>query len=59
ETIKWGQSSLFRKIGKRIIEESTRVNNTRTLHQIVKGVLAEMVNGISQIDLNEIIKTAV
>src|SRR2546429_4731757 len=35
ETVKRGQSSLFRKTGKRIMEESTRVNNTRTLHQIV------------------------
>ncbi|CAB5200419.1 unnamed protein product [Rhizophagus irregularis] len=41
ETVKRGQSGIFRKIGKRIMEESTRVNNTRTLHQVVEGVLKE------------------
>jgi len=35
ETVKRGQSSLFRKTGKCIMEESMRVNNTHTLHQIV------------------------
>ncbi|PKC54086.1 ribonuclease H-like protein [Rhizophagus irregularis] len=59
ETVKRGQSGIFRKIGKRIMEESTRVNNTRTLHQVVEGVLKETVRNISQTDLNEIIKTAV
>ncbi|GES77180.1 DNA polymerase family B-domain-containing protein [Rhizophagus clarus] len=42
-----------------IMDESMRVNNTRTLHQIVKNVLKETVKDISQTDLNEIIKTAV
>ena len=41
------------------MEESTRVNNTRTLHQIVEDVLKETVKDISQTNLNEIIKTAV
>src|SRR5688500_5787669 len=41
------------------MEESTRVNNTRTLHRVVEGVLKETVRDISQTDLNEIIKTAV
>ncbi|PKB95482.1 DNA/RNA polymerase, partial [Rhizophagus irregularis] len=59
ETVKWGQSGIFRKIGKRIMEESTRVNNTRTLHQVVEDVLKETVKDISQTNLNEIIKTAV
>src|ERR1051325_396420 len=59
ETVKRGQSGIFRKIGKRIMEESTRVNNTRTLHQVVEDVLKETVRDISQTDLNEIIKTAV
>jgi DNA polymerase elongation subunit (family B) len=59
ETVKRGQSSIFRKIGKRIMEESTRVNNTRTLKQVVEDVLKETVKDISQTDLNEIIKTAV
>ncbi|PKK59165.1 DNA/RNA polymerase [Rhizophagus irregularis] len=59
ETVKRGQSGIFRRIGKRIMEESTRVNNTRTLHQVVEDVLKETVRDISQTDLNEIIKTAV
>ncbi|CAG8493417.1 4385_t:CDS:2 [Gigaspora rosea] len=41
---------------KRIMEESMKVNNTRTLHQIVEDVLKETVRDILQIDLNEIIK---
>src|SRR6266480_23516 len=59
ETVKRDQSGIFRKIGKRIMEESTRVNNTHTLHQVVEDVLKETVRDISQTDLNEIIKTAV
>ncbi|RGB34233.1 hypothetical protein C1646_760771 [Rhizophagus diaphanus] len=59
EIVKQGKSNLFCKIGKRIIDESMRVDNTRTLHQIVKDVLKETVKDISQTDLNEIIKTAV
>ena len=41
------------------MKESTRVNNTRTLHQVVEDVLKETVRDILQTDLNEIIKTAV
>jgi hypothetical protein len=41
------------------MEESTRVNNTRTLKQVVEDVLKEIVKDISRTDLNEIIKTAV
>ncbi|GBB97648.1 hypothetical protein RclHR1_30240002 [Rhizophagus clarus] len=41
------------------MDESIRVNNTYTLHQIVEDVLKETVKDISQTDLNEIIKTAV
>jgi DNA polymerase elongation subunit (family B) len=59
ETVKRGKSNLFRKIGKCIMDESMRVDNTRTLHQIVEDVLKETVKDISQTDLNEIIKTAV
>ncbi|GBB92066.1 hypothetical protein RclHR1_01960016 [Rhizophagus clarus] len=59
ETVKREKSNLFRKIGKRIIDKSMRVNNTRTLHQIVEDVLKETIKDISQTDLNEIIKTAV
>ena len=40
------------------MEESTRVNNTRTLHRVIEDVLKETVRNISQTDLNEIIKTA-
>ncbi|CAI2199701.1 7639_t:CDS:2, partial [Funneliformis geosporum] len=35
------------------------VDNSRTLHQIIKDVLRETVKDISRTDLNEIIKTAV
>ena len=59
KTVKQRQSSLFRKTGKCIMEESTRVNNIRTLHHIVEDVLKETVEDISQTDLNEIIKTAI
>src|SRR2546423_6342742 len=36
-----------------------RLNNTCTLCQIVEDILKETINGISQIDLNGVIKTAV
>ena len=58
EIIKRGKSSLFRKTGKRIMKESMRVDNTRTLHQIVEDMLKETVNELSQIDLNELVKTS-
>ncbi|CAI2181609.1 7400_t:CDS:2, partial [Funneliformis geosporum] len=57
ETVKRKQSSVFRKIGKHIMEESTKINNIRTLHRVVEDVLKETVRDISQTDLNEIIKT--
>ena len=42
------------------MEESMRLDNTRTLRLIVKDVLKEtIINDISQIDLNGVIKTAV
>ncbi|CAI2181249.1 8714_t:CDS:2, partial [Funneliformis geosporum] len=53
------QSSVFRKIGKRIIDESLKVNNIRTLHQIIEDILRESVKDISWTDLNDSIKTAV
>ncbi|RIB09495.1 hypothetical protein C2G38_2208747 [Gigaspora rosea] len=59
DTEKRGQSNLFRRTGKRIMDESMKVNNTCTLHKIVEDDLKETVTNISQIDLNEIIKTAV
>ena len=59
EIVKRGQSKHFRKVGKKVMEESMRLDNTRTLRRIVKDVLKETINGISQIDLNGVIKTAV
>ena len=40
------------------MEESMKVNNIRTLHQIVKDVIKKTINNISQKDLNKMIKTA-
>ncbi|RGB22990.1 hypothetical protein C1646_779995 [Rhizophagus diaphanus] len=57
--VKREQSKHFREVGKKVIDESMRLDNTRILHQIVKDVLKETINDISQIDLNEVIKTAV
>jgi DNA polymerase elongation subunit (family B) len=59
EIVKRGQSKHFREVGKKVIGESMRLDNTRTLHRIVEDVLKETINGISQIDLNEVVKTAV
>ncbi|CAI2196495.1 17785_t:CDS:2, partial [Funneliformis geosporum] len=44
--------------GKRIIDESLKVNNIRTLHQIIEDILRESVKDISWTDLNDSIKTA-
>ncbi|GBB95616.1 hypothetical protein RclHR1_25780002 [Rhizophagus clarus] len=57
----WGQSKYFREVGKKVMDESMRLDNdnTRTLHQIVEDVLKETINDISQIDLNGVVKTAV
>jgi hypothetical protein len=41
------------------MDESIKVDNSRTLHQIIEDVLRETVKDISRTDLNEIIKTAV
>jgi DNA polymerase elongation subunit (family B) len=61
EIVKRGQSKHFREVGKKVMDESMRLDNdnTRTLHQIVEDVLKETINDISQIDLNGVIKTAV
>ncbi len=59
EIIKQGQSKHFHEVSKKVIEESMRLDNTCILHQIVKDVLKEIINGILQIDLNGVIKTAV
>ena len=59
EVVKWRQSKHFREVGKKVIEESMRLENTRILHQIVKDMLKETINDISQIDLNGVVKTAV
>src|SRR6266498_5457734 len=57
--VKQGQSKHFREVGKKVMDESMRLDNTRTLRRIVKDVLKETINNISQIDLNGVIKTAV
>src|SRR5947207_1119030 len=59
EIVKRGKSSLFCKVGRHIMDESMKVDNLRTLHQIIEDVLRETVKDISRTDLNEIIKTAV
>ncbi|PKK58991.1 DNA/RNA polymerase [Rhizophagus irregularis] len=59
EIVKRGQSKHFREVGKKVMGESMRLDNTRTLRRIVKDVLKETVKDISQTELNEIIKTAV
>jgi hypothetical protein len=41
------------------MDESMKVDNSRTLHQIVEDVLKEIINDILQIDLTEMVKTAV
>src|SRR6266498_6037672 len=58
EVVKRGQSKHFREVGKKVMEESMRLENTRTLHQIVKDMLKKTINDISQIDLNGVVKTA-
>src|ERR1044072_8270646 len=59
EIVKREQSKHFREVGKKVMDESMRLDNTRTLRQIVKDVLKETINDILQIDLNGVIKTAV
>src|SRR5688572_19109044 len=59
EIVKRGHSTLFRKIGKHIMDESMRLENSRTMHQIIKDVLKGSVKDISRTDLNDLIKTAV
>ena len=41
------------------MEESMGLDNTCTLRRIVEDMLKETINGISQIDLNGVVKTAV
>ncbi|CAI2190113.1 17389_t:CDS:2, partial [Funneliformis geosporum] len=59
EIVKRRQSKHFREVCKKVMNESMKVDNSRTLHQIVKDMLKEIINDISQIDLNGMIKTAV
>ncbi|CAB4476463.1 unnamed protein product [Rhizophagus irregularis] len=59
EIVKRGQSKHFREVGKKVMEESMRLDNTRTLRRIVEDVLKETINDISQIDLNGVVKTVV
>ncbi len=41
DTIKQGQSQLFKFIGKKIMWEAIDINNTRSIHKIVKDTLKE------------------
>src|SRR3954454_273919 len=59
EVVKREQSKHFCDVSKKVMKETMRLNNTRTLHQIVEDVLKETINDILQIDLNGVIKTAV
>src|ERR1044071_5750202 len=60
EIVKRGQSKYFREVGKKVMRSEERLDNTRTLRRIVKDVLKEtIINDISQIDLNGVIKIAV
>ncbi|CAI2195035.1 5636_t:CDS:2, partial [Funneliformis geosporum] len=59
EIVKRGQSKYFREIGKKVMDKSMRLDNTRILHRIVEDVLKETINGILQINFNEVVKTAV
>ncbi|RGB43731.1 DNA polymerase family B-domain-containing protein [Rhizophagus diaphanus] len=59
EIVKRDHSTLFHKIGKHIIDESMRLENSCTMHQIIKDILRGSVKDISQTDLNDLIKTAV
>src|SRR6266496_2135606 len=44
EVVKRGQSKHFCEVGKKVIEESMRLDNTRTLGQIVEDMLKETIN---------------
>ncbi len=52
------QSKHFREVGKKVMDESMRLDNIRTLRQIMEDVFKETINDISQIDFNGVIKTA-
>ncbi|CAG8733779.1 6396_t:CDS:1, partial [Funneliformis mosseae] len=41
EIVKRGKSSFFRKVGRHIMDESMKVDNLCTLHQIIEDVLKE------------------
>ncbi|CAI2189373.1 10340_t:CDS:2 [Funneliformis geosporum] len=58
EIVKRRQSKHFCEIGKKVMDKSMKVDNSRTLYQIVKDVLKEIINDILQIDLNGMVKTA-
>ncbi|CAI2188047.1 10872_t:CDS:2 [Funneliformis geosporum] len=58
EIVKQKQSKHFREVGKNVMNKSMKVDNLRILHQIVKDVLKEIIDDISQIDLNGMVKAA-
>ncbi|CAI2197204.1 18612_t:CDS:1 [Funneliformis geosporum] len=59
EIVKRRQSKYFREVGKKVMNESMKVDNSCILHQIVKDMFKEIINDILQIDLNGMVKTAV
>ncbi|CAI2188500.1 458_t:CDS:2, partial [Funneliformis geosporum] len=59
--LKENNGSSYLKISRKkcIMKESTRINNTHTLKQVVEDVFKETIRDISQINLNGVVKTAV
>lgn len=57
DTIKRGQSKLFRNVGGEIIRKTMEVNNEKTPHQIVEKVLWETVKNLSKLGYDEFIQT--
>ncbi|CAG8597718.1 9267_t:CDS:2 [Paraglomus brasilianum] len=58
DIVKRGQSEFIRKVGRNIMEESMKINNNRTMQQIVEDVLKSAVDNLSQVDINECVKTS-
>src|SRR6185437_3165908 len=53
DSVKQGQSHLFKFIGEKIMREAMDINNTRTIHEIVEDTLREARN--KEWDFNEFI----
>jgi hypothetical protein len=59
DTVKRGQSKLFRDVGKEIMNRTLKVDNGKTIHQIVEKVLWENVEKLSKLDYDEFIQTCI